>query len=48
MSSFHVNPDLDISFQKLIAQIVAQPCLGTLLRFEAPGDLPVDILKCSN
>ena len=45
MFSFHVNPDLDISFQKLIEQIIARRCLGTLLRFKAPGDLWVNIVE---
>ena len=45
MFSFHVGPDLDILFEKLAAQISARLGLGTLLRFEAPGDLQVDIVK---
>ena len=45
MFSFHVDPDLDILFEKSTAQIGARPGLGTQLRFEAPGDLWVDIVK---
>ena len=43
MFSFHV--DFDIVFETLTAQIGARPCLVTQLRFEAPGDLWVDIVK---
>ena len=45
MFSFHVDHDLDILFENLRAQVGAQPDLGTQLRFEAPGDLWVDIVK---
>ena len=45
MFSFHVGPNLDILFEKLTAQIVTRMGLGTLLCFEAPGDLRVDIVK---
>ena len=45
MFSFHVNPDLDILFEKLTAQIGARPGLETQLCFEASGDLWVDIAK---
>ena len=45
MFSFHVDPDLDILFEKLTAQIGARLGLGTLFLFETPGDLWVDIVK---
>ena len=45
MFNFHVGPNLDILFEKLTAQIVARLGLGTLLCFEAPGDLRVNIVK---
>ena len=45
MLSFHVDPDLDILFEKLTKQTDAWMGLGTLLLFEAPGDLWVDIAK---
>ena len=45
MFSFHDDPDLDILFGKLTAQISARLGLGTLLCFEALGDLRVDIVK---
>ena len=45
MFSFHGEPDLDISFEKFTEQIGARLGLGTLLRFEAPGDPRVDIVK---
>ena len=45
MLSFHVDPDLDILFEKLTTQTDARMGLGTLLLFEAPGDLWVDIAK---
>ena len=45
MFSFYVNPDLDILFEKLTAQIDARLGLRTLLRFEAPGNIWVDIIK---
>ena len=45
MFSFHVDPNLDILFEKLTAQIGARPGLETQLCFEAPGDLWVDIVK---
>ena len=45
MFIFHVDPDLDILFEKLIAQIGAWPGLGTQLRFETPHDLWIDIVK---
>ena len=43
--SFHVDPDLDILFDKLSTQIGARLGLGTQPRFEAPGDLWVDVFK---
>ena len=45
MFSFHVDPNLDILFEKLTAQIGARPGLETQFCFEAPGDLWVDIVK---
>ena len=45
MSSFHVDCHLDILFEKLAAQIGAQPCLVSELRLEAPDDLQGDIVK---
>ena len=45
MFSFHGDPDLDISFENLTEQIGAPLGLGTLLRFEVPDDLPIDIIK---
>ena len=45
MFSFHLDLDLDILFEKLTAQIGARLGLGTLLCFEAPGDLWVNIVK---
>ena len=45
MLSFHVDPDLNILFENLTAQISAQLGLGTLLLFETPADLQVDIFK---
>ena len=45
MFSFHVDPDLDILFEKLTAQIGSQLGTETQLCFEAPGDLWVDIVK---
>ena len=45
MFSFHGDPDLDILFEKLTEQIGTRMGLGTLLRFEAPGDLRVNIIK---
>ena len=43
MFSFHV--DFDTIFERFIAQRGARPGLVTQLRFEAPGDLTVDIIK---
>ena len=43
--SFHLGPDIDILFEKLTAQIGARLGLETLLSFEAPSDLRVDIVK---
>ena len=43
--SFHLDPDLDILFEKLTTQIGTQLGLRTLLCFEAPGDLRVKINK---
>ena len=43
MFSFHI--DFDIVFEKLTAQIGARQRLVTQLRFEAPGDLWVNIVK---
>ena len=45
MFSFYSDPNLDILFKKLTEQIGARLGLGTLLRFEAPGDLRVNIIK---
>ena len=45
MFSFHDDPDPDILLEKLTAQISARLGLGTLLRFEAPSDLRIDIVK---
>ena len=45
MSSFHVDCHLDILFEKLAAQIGAQPCLVSELRLESPDDLQGDIVK---
>ena len=39
MFSFHVDPELDILFEKLAAQIGARLGLGTQLCFKAPSDL---------
>ena len=45
MFSFHVDPDLDILFEKSTIQIGAVPGLETQLCFDAAGDLWVDIVK---
>ena len=45
MFRFHVDPDLHILFEKLETQIGTQPGLETQLRFGAPGDLWVNIVK---
>ena len=45
MFSSFVDLDVDILFQKLIAQIGARPGLGTQLCFGDPDDLWVDIVK---
>ena len=45
MFSFYGDHIGDILFEKLTEQIDARLGLGTLLRFEAPGDLRVDIIK---
>ena len=45
MFSFNFWPDIDILFEKLTAQIGPWLGLETLLRFEAPSDLRVDIVK---
>ena len=45
MFNFHVDPDLHILFEKLIAEINARQGLGTQLHFEAPSKFWVDILK---
>ena len=45
MFSFHGESDFDLSFEKFTEQIGARLGLGTLLRFEAAGDLRVDIVK---
>ena len=45
MFSFHVDPDLDILFEKLTVQIGVRLGLVPLLLFEAPGDFWVDIVK---
>ena len=45
MFSFHVDPDLDILFEKLTAQIVARAGLGIHVLFETVGDPSVNIIK---
>ena len=45
MFSFHDDPDPEIFFEKLTAQISARLGLVTLLHFEVPSDLRVDIVK---
>ena len=45
MFSSHVDPDFDTLFEKLTAQIGARLGLGTQLRFEAFGDLWINIVK---
>ena len=45
MFCFHLCPDIDILFEKLTGQIGARLGVGTLLRFEAPSGLRVDIVK---
>lgn len=47
MFSFLVDPDLQILFEKLTAQIRAHSGLGPVnqLRLDALGDLGVDIIK---
>ena len=45
MFSFHADPDLDILFEMLTAQIGARLALGTLLGFQVPSDYWVDIVK---
>ena len=45
MFSFHVDPDLDILFQKLTAQVGVRPGLGTQLHFKTPSFLQVEIVK---
>ena len=45
MFSFHVEPNLDVLFEKLTAQIGARQGLGIQLCFEVPGDIWVDIVK---
>ena len=45
MLRFHVDPDLDLLFEKLATQIGTQSGLETQLRFGAPGDLWVNIVK---
>ena len=45
MFNFYVDPDLDILFENLTAQIVARVVLDTQLPFETLGDLWVDIIK---
>ena len=39
MFNFHVNPDFDILFEKLTAEIGDQLSLETQLRFDALGNL---------
>ena len=43
MFSFYLGPDIDILFEKLTAQIGTRLGLGTLLRFEDPSGLRVEI-----
>ena len=45
MFSFGGDPDLDIFFEKLRVQKGAGLGLGALLRFDAPGDLWINIIK---
>ena len=45
MFSFGGDPDLDIFFEKLRERKGARLGLGALLRFDAPGDLWVNIIK---
>ena len=45
MFNVHLGPDSDILFEKITTQIGARLALRTLLRFEAPSDLWVDIIK---
>ena len=45
MFSFHFNPDLDILFEKLKAQMGVVLGLGTQLCFQAPYDIWFDIIK---
>ena len=45
MFSFHVDPDLDILFETLTAQISARPGLGTQPCAEIPGDFWINIFK---
>ena len=45
MFSFLVEPDLDILFEKSIAEIGARSSLETQLRFETPGELRTNIFK---
>ena len=45
MFSFHGDPDVDVLFEKLTEQIGARLGLGTLLRFEAPCDPRINIVK---
>ena len=45
MFSFHVDRDVDVLFERLTAQIRARLGLGAQLRFKAPSDRQVDIVK---
>ena len=45
MFSFHVDPDFDILFEKLAAQIGAWLGLRARTCFKAPGNPQVDIIK---
>ena len=45
MLTFHVDRDLDMLFERLTAQIGARLGLGAQLRFKAPSDRQVDIVK---
>ena len=48
MFSFHVDPDLDILFEKLTVQIVSRMVLGTLFLSRLSVNLGSISLKCSD